>query len=410
MPFHTLLLPNGLQLIAEQIPTSRSVALGFFVKTGSRDEVGPESGVSHFLEHMLFKGTPRRTALQVNLDFDRIGANYNAYTSEETTVYYSTVLPEYLEEAADILADILRPSLRQEDFDTEKQVILEEIKMYEDTPGSMAWDFARRRYYAEHPLGNSILGSTESITALTRDQMQAYFDRRYVTSNILVAVAGQFDWDHFTKLIQSKCGHWTDHPAKRTHLVEGRGPGGVTCVQQSNSQQQHVLMMSPSTPAEESLRYVAGVLAVAIGDESGSRLYWSLVDEGLVESAGCGSDHAQGSGILVSTFSCDPDQAVSNLAIVQKLLDDVQANGISELELQQAKNKIASRVVRYSERPMGRMRSIAGSWLYLQEYSDIDQEMQRFDAVTLASIREYLDRYPINQTTTLGYGPLAELA
>src|SRR4029079_8527346 len=120
---------------------------------------------------------PRRSAEEVNLDFDRIGASYNAYTSEENTVYYAAVLPEYLPKAVDILADILRPSLRQADFDTEKKVILEEIKMYEDQPGSVAWEHARRIYYQTHPLGNSVLGTRQSITDLSREQMQAYFDR-----------------------------------------------------------------------------------------------------------------------------------------------------------------------------------------------------------------------------------------
>src|SRR5262245_26388275 len=188
MPFHSHKLPNGLQLIGETSPSARSVAVGFFVRTGSRDETAAESGVSHFLEHMMFKGTPRRTALDVNLDFDRIGASYNAYTSEEMTVFYAAVLPEYLDNAVDILADILRPSLRLEDFTTEKEVILEEIGMYEDMPGFAASENARKIYYGPHPLGQSILGSKESIRELSRDAMQAYFDRRYAAPNIVVAV------------------------------------------------------------------------------------------------------------------------------------------------------------------------------------------------------------------------------
>ena len=155
MPFHTHTLPNGLHDHRRDSPAARSVAVGFFVRTGSRDETPEVAGVSHFLEHMVFKGTPRRTALDVNRDFDRIGANYNAYTSEENTVFYAAVLPEYLPQAVDILADILRPSLRGEDFDMEKKVILEEIGMYEDQPGWAACDHARRIYFADHPLGNS---------------------------------------------------------------------------------------------------------------------------------------------------------------------------------------------------------------------------------------------------------------
>src|SRR5437667_510559 len=179
MTFHSHVLPNGLQIIGETSPSARSVALGFFVRTGARDETRDVSGVTHFLEHMVFKGTPRRTALDVNLDFDRIGANYNAFTSEENTVFYAAILPEYLPQAVDILADILRPSLRGDDFNMEKKVIIEEIGMYEDQPMWCAYDNAKKAFFADHPLGNSILGSAASVAGLTREQMQGYFDRRY---------------------------------------------------------------------------------------------------------------------------------------------------------------------------------------------------------------------------------------
>ena len=159
MPFHSHKLANGLQIIGETSPSARSVALGFFVRTGARDETPDVSGVTHFLEHMVFKGTPHRTALDVNRDFDRIGADYNAFTSEENTVFHAAVLPEYLPQAVDILADILRPSLRDDDFDMEKNVIIEEIGMYEDQPMWSAYDHAKRVYFADHPLGNSILGT-----------------------------------------------------------------------------------------------------------------------------------------------------------------------------------------------------------------------------------------------------------
>src|SRR5438045_4124624 len=226
MPFHTHRLPNGLQLIGETSPSARSAALGFFVRTGSRDEAPDVSGVSHFLEHMMFKGTPRRTALEVNLDFDRIGASYNAYTSEENTVYYAALLPEYLPRGIDILADILRPSLRQEDFDMEKKVILEEIDMYEDQPGSVAWDRARRLYYGPHPLGNSVLGTKESVTALTRDQMQNYFTRRYAANNIVVSAAGNYDWDAFGRLASDACSGWNTGKVGGERGAAGAGGGG----------------------------------------------------------------------------------------------------------------------------------------------------------------------------------------
>ena len=409
MPFHSHTLANGLRVIAETTPSARSAAVGFFVQTGARDETPAEAGVSHFLEHMVFKGTPRRTALDVNLDFDRIGADYNAYTSEENTVYYAAVLPEYLPKAIDLLADILRPSLREEDFRTEKQVILEEIKMYEDNPGSTAWDQARRLHFAGHPLGNTILGSTESITALTAAQMREYFSRRYAAANVVVAAAGNFDWNHFLMLIERACGGWPAAAGGRGNVREAAAAGGVHVLTKGGTAQEHVLVLGPGPAAESPLRYAAATLAVAVGDDSGSRLYWELVDPGKVESASCGLDPAQGSGLFATTFSCDPGQTADNLAVVRRVLADVQANNLSADELGQAKNKIASRVVRGNERPMGRMRAIAGAWAYLGEYTDVDAELARFDAVDLPAVRACLDRYPLDRATTVAYGPLATL-
>src|SRR6266851_3991765 len=218
MSFHKYVLPNGLTIVGEISPSARSVAVGLFVKTGSRDEAPPESGVSHFLEHMVFKGTPNRTALEVNYDFDKIGAAYNAYTSEENTVFYAAILPEYLAQAVDILADILRPSLRGDDFDMEKKVIIEEIGMYEDQPMWCAYDNAKKAFFADHPLGNSILGTAESITALSRDQMQDYYERRYVAPNITVAVAGNFNWSGAVGLIEKECGAWPIGKAPRANV------------------------------------------------------------------------------------------------------------------------------------------------------------------------------------------------
>src|SRR6267142_2076185 len=184
MQFLRTTLGNGLEIVAECNSEAHSSALGFFVQTGARDETAEVAGVSHFLEHMMFKGTPRRSSLDVNRDFDRIGAFSNAYTSEENTVFYAAILPEYLPQAVDILADILRPSLRGDDFNMEIKVIIEEIHMYEDQPMWSAYDHAKKAFFADHPLGNSVLGTPASITALTREQMQAYYDRRYIAPNI----------------------------------------------------------------------------------------------------------------------------------------------------------------------------------------------------------------------------------
>src|SRR6476619_4396092 len=203
MHFHHTVLDNGLQVIAELNDRAYSVAAGFFVKTGSRDETSELAGVSHFLEHMTFKGTPRRDALAVNRDFDRVGAKHNARTSEEDTFYHVTCLPEYLPQAFDVLSDILRPTLREEDFETEKKVILEEIRMYQDNPMSVAYDAAKEVHFGSHPLGQSILGTIASIEGLKIEQMRDYFARCYGAGNIVLAVAGKTDWDQVVALAQA---------------------------------------------------------------------------------------------------------------------------------------------------------------------------------------------------------------
>src|SRR5438132_4906180 len=172
-------LPNGLDVVAAINPDSHSVALGLFVKTGARDESAEVNGVSHFLEHMMFKGSQKYTWEDVNRIFDEIGARYNAFTSQEMTAYYANVLPEFTERAIEHLSHLLRPAIRDGDFDTEKKVILEEIAMYLDDPGHRLYEKLMESHFANHPLSLSVLGSAESIQKLKRDQMAEYFQRRY---------------------------------------------------------------------------------------------------------------------------------------------------------------------------------------------------------------------------------------
>ena len=195
MQFLTHVLPNGLEIVAECNPEAYSTALGFIVKTGARDESDEIAGVSHFLEHMAFKGTPTRSADDVNRELDEIGSHCNAGTSEETTVYYAPVLPEYQTRATEVLADILRPSLREADFQTEKKVILEEIQMFEDQPPFGADEKCRAAFFGDHPLGRSVLGTMASIEALPVAAMRDYFRRRYAPGNIVLAAAGRVDFE-----------------------------------------------------------------------------------------------------------------------------------------------------------------------------------------------------------------------
>jgi predicted Zn-dependent peptidase len=408
LEFHEARLDNGLQIVAERSPGVHSVALGFFVRTGARDESDDVSGVSHFLEHMAFKGTARHSADDVNRVFDEVGAKYNASTSEEVTLFYAAVLPEYLPRAFDLLADIIRPALRQDDFDMEKKVILEEIGMYDDQPTYTAYERLMQTHFSGHPLGRSVLGTNDSITALKADQMRSYHQSRYAAGNILLAVAGHFDWPAFLALTRSLCDGWPSGAPART-VYEAQPPGGVSLMRKPGSLQQHVMQMSPAPPARSPLRYAADILSVVVGDDTGSRLFWELVDPGHAESAELGFNEFDGTGSYLCYFSCDPAEAEANLRRVQAIYDDVNARGVTEVELAQARNKIASRIVLRSERPMGRLASLGHNWLYRGEYRTVADDLETLRGITTADIRRLLEQYPLRQTTTSSVGPLETL-
>src|SRR5438105_7122077 len=199
LTFHYKQLGNGLDVIAERNPDAHSVALGLFVKTGSRDEAAGVNGVSHFLEHMMFKGSSKYTWEDVNRIFDELGAKYNAFTSQEMTAYYANVLPEFTERAVEHLSHLLRPAIRVEDFTTEKKVILEEIAMYLDDPGHRLYEKLMEAHFGNHPLSMSILGSAESIQKLQRDEMADYFKSRYGPGNMVLSATGKLEFDEILR-------------------------------------------------------------------------------------------------------------------------------------------------------------------------------------------------------------------
>jgi predicted Zn-dependent peptidase len=410
MTFHSHKLHNGLQLLGESSPHALSVAVGFFVRTGSRDEEPQLSGVSHYLEHMAFKGNEKRTAFEVNRDFDRIGANHNAYTSEENTVYYASVLPEYLPQAMDLVANLLMPSLRPDDFNVEKDVIINEIGKYQDQPFHAAYDLVRQHYFGSHRLGNSVLGTKESITAMTYEQMRDYYRRRYVAPNVTVSVAGRFDWGQVVELSERFCGGWPSPAAPRQHQQKADAPGDVKVIHRDNVTREYVLMLAPAPGARSPLRHAADLLQVVLGDGTGSRLYWEMVDPGHADEASFSYAEHEEVGTFYTVYSCDPERTASNRALALQVLEQTQKEGVTEDELEVARMKVLSRVVRSGERPRGRMSDLGRSWTYYGCYRSIDDDLRDYEAVTLADVRRVLDEYPLPRVTTLALGPLKGLA
>lgn len=409
MEFLSHTLENGLEIVAECDAQMHSVALGYFVKTGARDEAAPVAGVSHFLEHMLFKGTPTRTADDVNREFDEMGAQYNAGTGEEGTVYYAFILPEHQDRAVTLLGDILRPSLRPDDFDTEKQVVIEEIQMHEDQPPFGAEEKCRAAHYGAHPLANCVYGSIQSITDLSVEAMREYFRQRYSPGNIALVAAGRVDFDSLVSTARRCCGEWEALEAARVCLPVDPGEGFLV-IHKESATQQYAVAMAHGPKAADDDRYAANLLATVLGDDTGSRLYWELVDPGLAEHAGLGHWEYDEAGLYMTHLSCAPDRAAANLQCILDVYRQAEGEGITEEELVQAKCKLSSRIVLSSERPRNRLFAVGVEWVQRQQHLSVRDVLEAVDAVTAADVARVLARFPLSRSTTVAIGPLAELA
>ena len=391
-------LDNGLKIIAEVDPNAHTAAAGFWISTGARDEAPEVMGVSHFLEHMMFKGSANRSAEEVNVAMDDIGAMNNAFTSAEMTAFWIHLLPENLDQGIRILADILRPALRQEDFDSEKQVILEEIAMYNDQPFWVLYEHAMEKFYGQHPLAHRVLGTEETIKALQRDQMEEYFKNRYSSDNTVLAAAGAIDFDALVALAKEVCASWK--PTKPNRL----NPQRVDVVETSSLQlpslsQAYLLMLAPAPSSTSSERYAAGMLAHTLGGDDGSRLYWSLIESGIAEEAQCSFDGRDGSGEYATWAVCAP----KSLEQVQTMiLEEIEAlpSRIVQDDLDRARARIGTAALLGSERPLGRLNRIAACWLRRHEYIPLEEEMKRIDEITIDDLRECAVKYPLTPKIT----------
>src|SRR5438270_13806651 len=396
-------LPNGLDVVAEINPDSHSVALGLFVKTGSRDEDPSVVGVSHFLEHMMFKGSSKYTWEDVNRIFDEIGGKYNAFTSQEMTAHYANVLPEFTERTIEHLSHLLRPAIRVEDFTTEKKVILEEIAMYLDDPGHRLYEKLMEVHFGNHPLSMSILGSSESIRKLQRDAMAEYFASRYGPGNMVFAATGKFEFDQIVRLAEKYCGDWPHVDAPRNQPEPIYKPQRLALADPKLNRQ-YTMGMTPGPSAQDERRFAARVLADVIGDSDGSRFYWALVDNAIAEEADFGFYPHDACGSFYIALTTDPDRSEKAFAIALAELQKAKTD-ITDDEVERAKNKIASGLVLQGEVPLGRMRSIGGQWIYNKEYRSLEQDMATLNAVTTDSMKQLMREFPFDTMTIVSLGP-----
>ncbi|RLS91146.1 MAG: insulinase family protein [Planctomycetota bacterium] len=390
----TARLANGLEIQAEVDPLAHTAAVGFFVRTGARDEPTELMGVSHFLEHMMFKGSETRGALDVNRDFDELGASHNAFTTSELTAYYAHVLPDRVSGALEVLADILRPSLRSKDFDEEKGVILEEIAMYADQPFWVGYEAMMEHLYHGHPLSHRVLGTTATVSALARDQMASYFAAHYSADNTVLVAAGNVDFDALVRDAERLCGHWTAARPSRTHPAWSPNTTEAI-IRLKNTARAYVLLSLPGPAIQDDRRYAAGILMHILGGGDGSRLHWALVETGIAEEASASYDGHDGMGDSTLFAVCDVEKVAEIEAILRRELNAL-VDSLTEDDLLRARSRIATGAAAASERPNGRMFRLGTLWGYGADYIPLEAEVDRISHVTLDDLRACSRDFPLD--------------
>lgn len=385
-------LDNGLRIVAEQSSSAVTSAIGFFVKTGARDETAPLMGVSHFLEHMMFKGSDSISAEEVDLAFDDLGAEHNAFTSGEMTAFWGAGLPEVLVDIHDILATILRPALRQKDFDDEKKVIIEEIAMYDDQPFWVLYEHTMEHYYGKHPLGHRVLGTNETIHSMKREELLSYFNHRYSADNTIIAITGKLDFERMVDQIQSFAGTWERTGATREYDSFERNGGKVQQVI-DDLNQHYIMMVMPSPSFQDERKYAAAALAAILGGGDGSRFHWSLVDSGLAEAASVSADASDGYGEQLAWAICDPSDADKVADIMRTEMERVVSTLTTE-DLVRVVAKAATTAAIGSEQPAGRMQRLGGMLTTGGAYISLEDELARIESLTLKDLESVADEFP----------------
>jgi predicted Zn-dependent peptidase len=406
--FYTHQLSNGLQLLGERMPDFESVAVAFHVRTGARDEPDPRVyGVSHFLEHMVFKGTQKRSAEEISLAFNNIGAEFNAFTSLEQTFYYARVLGENLAPAVELLADMMRPRLDKDEFTTERGVIIEEIARSEEVPARQAYRWLMHHYFDAHPLGREVLGSRESISEMDVEWMRNYWQQRYSANNMILAVAGNFQWEQVVELAERYCNNWSRGEAGRSLAPYAPAKPVTAVCQKEKLQQEQILLAFPSLGQEDPDYYAMDLACLVLGDNSGSRLFWNIHQKGLAEAAVAGLMSFEGTGMVELYATTNPSNAPEVLRLMLDELKKLETHGVEEDELRRAKDKLISRIVLQAEHTSSRMQALPASWLSEGKLKSTEEEVADVEAVTVEKVRQTLARFPISEKLVItAYGPL----
>jgi predicted Zn-dependent peptidase len=394
-------LPNGIRVVTERIPHVRSVAVGVWVDTGSRHEPLPRSGVSHFIEHLVFKGTQTRTAEDVARAVDSVGGQMDAFTTKEHTCFYVTVLDQHLPLAVDLLSDILlHPLFAADDIDRERSVVLQEFRMVEDTPDDLIHDLFAERVWAGHPLGRPILGDKKIILGLGRDTILSHFLDEYCPARITIAAAGRLEHQQLTELLNKGFQGFERSGAARNG---GPPPDLVPRVELIDKplEQVHFVLGGAGLRQSAAERYVLFLLNTIIGGSMSSRLFQQVRErQGLVYSIYSGNAAFRDCGLFYIYAGTEPKHFTRVLGLVVEELRKVKRDGVTADELNRAKEHLKGSLMLSLESTSSRMTRIAKQELYFGQYFSLDEilaAVNRVDADQIgALIGELLGRNPLS--------------
>ncbi len=381
------MLPNGLRVVTEQVPASRTFSVGYFVPVGSRHETAKLSGASHFLEHVLFKGTRRRSAEEISIAVESVGGDLNAYTAKEHTCFYGRVLDADAELAVDVLSDMITSSLvRSIDVDAERAVILDELAMHADDPGEVAAELVAGSLFGHDGLGAPVVGSPESVTAMSRQQVARHWNRHYRADTMVVAATGRVDHDRLLELLAPLGEQPVPGLVRPPRPTAVTGQGGVVTAVRGVEQSTAVLAFAG--PGLFDLRRPAlGLLSVIVGGGMSSRLFLEVREKrGLTYGIDAGETAYTDAGLWTVEWQCAPERLTDITALVRQILLDVAEHGATEAELARAKGQMRGQTMLGYEGPVSRM-SRLGSNALVGDDRSLNDLLDGYDAVDAADLQ-----------------------
>jgi predicted Zn-dependent peptidase len=381
-------LDSGLRLVTECMPHVRSVTVGVWLTRGSRHESDAESGVAHFVEHMLFKGTASRSAQEIAQTIDSIGGQLDAFTAKEYASYYIKVLDDHLPLAVDLLSDmVMRPALVPIDIEREQSVILEEIKMVEDVPDDLVHEVFAQQFWSRHPLGRPILGTKETVSSFDSDQLRRYFSRTYLAPNLVVAAAGHVEHERMRELVEHAFAGLPVGDATSADAPPAIAPGLV--VRQKDIEQSHICLGTAAYPQADERRHALYVLNTILGGSMSSRLFQHIrEDRGLAYAVFSGLTTYSDAGAITVYAGCAADKVGEVIDLTMAELAELRRTPVGAAELQRAKDHLKGSLMLSLENTSSRMSQLARHEIYFGRHFSLDELLSAIDEVTADDVQQ----------------------